>query len=60
MLKKPFFFKDVITQLYNKYLWLKYIEIIDYTSNGIKIKTNKTIKDNGLKNNSIIKVIEKE
>ena len=41
-IEETFFCKDIITQLYHKYLWLKDIEIIDYTSNGIKIKVNKT------------------
>jgi hypothetical protein len=52
------YLKDVIEELNNKYLWLKKIGKIDYFSNGKKINRDKTVKENGLSDSSIIMIIE--
>ena len=57
--KESFYFKDVIEELFNKYLWLEYMDIIDYKYNGVIISRDKTVKENGLKDNSYIEIIEK-
>ena len=57
--KESFSFKNIIEELKKKYLWLKDVEIIDYTLNGIKISENKTVKENGLTNDSTIIIKEK-
>ena len=51
-------FKQVIKQLNEKYLWLKYIEIKEFRFGNNKISEKKSVKDNKLKNNSIIDIIE--
>ena len=57
--KESFYFRDVIKELFNKYLWLKYMDINDYKYNGVNILMDKTVKENGLKDNSYIDIIEK-
>lgn len=57
-IKESCTFDQVIEQLNEKYLWLKNIEIEDYQIDGKSILKNKTIKDNKLKDNSEIKIIE--
>lgn len=47
-------FDKVIDQLNNKYLWLKHIENTSFEINKKNISRNKTVKENGLKDNSII------
>ena len=51
-------FKKVIKQLYSKYLWLNNIDIIDYMFNEKSIEKEKTVKENGLKDNSNIELLE--
>ena len=46
-------------ELYNKYSWLSNINIIGFLFNGVKISEDKTVKENGLKDNSQIMMIEK-
>ena len=57
-IKNSFDFKDAIESLYNKYLWLKNIDIVDFEFNGKKIDRNKKIKDIKLEDGSTIKIIE--
>ena len=57
--KESFYFKNVIKELFNKYLWLEYMDIIGYKYNGEIISRDKTVKENGLKDNSYIEIIEK-
>ena len=56
--KNTLIFNKVIEELNNKYLWLKYYNISSYLYNGSKIDINKTVKENKLRNNSIIQLIE--
>ena len=53
-------FNKVIEQLYSKYLWLKNLKIICYNYNGKQISKHKTVKENGLNNNSIIIIVEEK
>ena len=53
-------FNNVIELLYNKYSWLKNIKIIDFIYNKKQISKNKTVKENGLYNNSIIIIVEEK
>lgn len=52
-------FNEVISQLNRKYLWLKFTTNIVFEIDGKIISKNKTVKENGLKDSSIIKIIEK-
>ena len=56
--KENSIFNKVIEQLYSKYLWLDNINIIDYKFNGKSIEKEKTVKENGLKDNSNIELVE--
>ena len=56
--KENIIFNKVIKQLYSKYLWLDNINIIDYKFNGKSIEKEKTVKENGLKDNSNIELVE--
>ena len=57
--KENSYFKDVIEELNNKYLWLQKLGKIDYcTSVGNKINRDKTVKENRLSDGSIIMIIE--
>ena len=59
--KENIIFKEVIKKLFSKFLWLKYINKIDFRFNGKVIDKNKTVKENGLKDNSNIELLyEKE
>ena len=51
-------FSEVVQLLHQKYLWINNIKIKEYIFNHNKIILNKTIKENGLRNNSMIKIIE--
>ena len=51
-------FKDAIGLLYDKYKCIENIKIRDFIYNKYKLDLNKSIKENGLKDNSIIKIIE--
>ena len=51
-------FKQVVEELHSKYLWLKNIEIISFLFEGKKISFDKTVKEIGLKDNSIILIKE--
>ena len=59
-IKKYIIFKDAITALKRKYLWLENIKNIYFKFEGNKILNDKTVKELGLKDNSIIEIIEKE
>ena len=59
-IKKDIIFKDAITALKRKYLWLENIKNIYFKFEGNKILNDKTVKELGLKDNSIIEIIEKE
>lgn len=52
-------FNEVIEQLINKYLWLKVENNFDFEIDGKTISKDKTVKENGLKDNSFIKIIIK-
>ena len=56
--KESLCFDEVIKQLNEKYLWLKNIEIKEYQFEKTKIYGKKSLKDNNLKDNSIIDIIE--
>lgn len=56
--KESITFQDTLNELYNRYLWLKNKAIIDFHLNGNHISKRKTLKDNGLKDNSKIMIIE--
>lgn len=56
--KESFSFEQVINQLNEKYLWLKNIEIKEYQFENRKISDKKSLKQNGLKDNSTIYIIE--
>ena len=56
--KESFIFEKVIEQLNEKYLWLKNIEIKEYQFNKRKIDNKKSVKENKLKDNSTIYIIE--
>ena len=58
--KESSYFREVIKELQNKYSFLKDIEIDYYLFNGNIIYLNKTVKENGLKQNSEIVLIEKD
>ena len=47
-------FSNVINELYCKYSWLNNIKIKCFLYNGIPISQNKSVKENGLKDNSQI------
>ena len=51
-------FKQVIIQLNEKYLWLKNIKIKEYEFEKRKIFEEKSVKENKLKDNSTIDIIE--
>ena len=53
-------FNKVIEQLHSKYLWLKNLKIIGFKYNGKQISKNKTVKENGLNNNSTIIIFEEK
>ena len=57
--KETDYFSQVKKELYNKYSWLKNINIIGFVFNGANISENKTVKENGLKDNSQILIIER-
>ena len=57
--QENYLFEKVIKNLKDKYLWLKNINVIDYYFNDRRIKKDKTVKDNGLKDNSTIFIKEK-
>ena len=57
--KETDYFSEVKNELYNKYSWLSNINIIGFLFNGVKISEDKTVKENGLKDNSQIMMIEK-
>ena len=42
----------------NKYEWLKNIKIQKYILDRKELFFNKTVKENGLKDNSVIRIIE--
>ena len=56
--KESFIFEKVIKQLNEKYLWLKNIEIKEYLFEKRKIDDKKSVKENKLKDNSTIYIIE--
>jgi len=49
-------FEEVIKELIYKYDWVKNIKIVNYTFNGKKIDLKKTVKENGLRDNSYIMI----
>ena len=51
-------FSEVIKELYNKYSWLRNIQINCFLFNGIPISLNKSVNENGLKDNSQILIKE--
>ena len=53
------YFKDVVKELYSKYLWLNSIVIICYIFEGKEISFDKKVQEIGLKDNSIILIKEK-
>ena len=53
-------FNEVINQLYSKFLWLEIMNIIDCKFNGKSIEKDKTVKENGLEDNSNIELIIKD
>ena len=57
--KESLYFNEVIKELHYKYSWLNNIKIDNYLFNGTKISLSKTVKENGLKDNSVIIIIEK-
>ena len=57
--KETDYFSQVKKELYNKYSCLKNINIIGFVFNGANISENKTVKENGLKDNSQILIIER-
>ena len=57
--KESDYFNHVKKELYNKYSWLKNINIIGFIFNGVNISENKTVKENGLIDNSQILMIER-
>ena len=52
-------FNEVISQLNRKYLWLKFTTNIVFEIDGKIISKNTTVKEKGLKDSYIIKIIEK-
>ena len=58
--KESIEFNKVIEQLHSKYLWLKNLKIIGFKYNGKQISKNKTVKENGLNNNSTILIFEEK
>ena len=56
--KESDYFSNVYKELFIKYDWLKNIKIIKCQCNGINIDFKKTVKDNGLKDNSQILLLE--
>jgi hypothetical protein len=56
-IKESCIFKQVINELYEKYLWLKIIRIKEYRYNNNIIFMDKSLKENKLKDNSIINII---
>ena len=58
--KESIEFNKVIEQLHSKYLWLKNLKIIGFKYNGKQISKNKTVKENGLNNNSTIIIFEEK
>ena len=59
--KKSWTFLGVITQLEDKYLWLKdNIKIREFQFKGKAISANLTVKNIGLEDESIIKIIESD
>ena len=59
--KKSWTFLEVITQLKDKYLWLEdNIKIREYQFKGKAISENLTVKNIGLEDESIIKIIESD
>ena len=59
IIKDSAYFKDIIENLNNSYFFTKSIKIVDFNFNGKKISKGKTLKENGLKSDDIITVIEK-
>ena len=53
-------FKEVIGELHNKYIWLNNIKIIDFQFNGKSLSKNNTVKENNLKDNSNIIIVEEK
>ena len=53
-------FKEVIKELYNKFIWLNNIKIIDFQVNGKSLSKDKTVKENNLNENSTIIIIEEK
>ena len=51
-------FKKAIDLLYDKYSWIKNVNIKDFIYNKRKLDLNKSIKENGLKDNANIRIIE--
>ena len=55
--KSTSYFRDVISELREKYSWLNDIQIIDYKYNGKSIEYNKTLQENHIKDSSLINII---
>ena len=53
-------FKEVIDELYNKYIWLNNIKIIDFQFNGKSLSKNNSVKENNLSENSNIIIVEEK
>lgn len=56
--KESMIFNEVIRQLKEKYIWLESMNINNYQYNEIKINIEKSVKENNLKDNADIIIIE--
>ena len=56
--KESMIFNEVIRQLKEKYIWLESMNINNYQYNGININNEKSVKENDLKDNADIIIIE--
>ena len=55
--KRNSYFKDVLKDLRERYLWLNEIQIIDYKYNDNSVDPNKTLEENLIKDSSVINII---